>query len=109
MEVAVIDMVNTWTLLLLGPAFVFLSILPSKIVVSAILDQFFLFKHLGHLFKGGMDEVLLNQQHCAWKSVRSLARLYTWFIPNTAVFGPTKLIETTIASTTARRMKKEDF
>ena len=29
------------------------------------------------------------------------------FIPNTAVFGPTKLIDTTIATTT--RMKKEDF
>ena len=31
------------------------------------------------------------------------------FIPNTAVFGPTKLIETTIASTARMKILDEDF
>ena len=32
-----------------------------------------------------------------------------YLIPNTAVFGPTKLIETTIASTARMKISAEDF
>ena len=31
------------------------------------------------------------------------------FVPNTAVFGPTNFIETTIASTTRMKISDEDF